>query len=244
MCCRLFRFGLLASAPIVGGLIAWGAFPETVTGTGKAATEDRPVGSVTEVNLSGVGTLTVVQGEVPALVVTADDNILPLIETETSGRKLTIRTRSGFNLRPKTPIAYTLTIPRLAKLTISGAGNAKADKLTGDELAVRLTGAGTATLREVNCKALSLTLSGAGTATVAGTAEKAKLRISGAGDIHAAGLQVKTADIKVSGAGDASIWATDALKARVSGAGDVTYKGEPKVEKKVSGAGSVKPAKE
>lgn len=240
---RLFRFGLLVSAPIVGGLIAWGAFRETVQGSGKAATEDREVGTVTEVVLSGIGNLTLVQGEVPVLSVTADDNILPLLETESSGRKLALGTKSGFNLHPKTPITYTLTVPRLEKIVVSGAGNVKAEKFAADELAVKLSGAGKITMTELNCRVLTLTLSGAGTATVGGSAGKATLKVSGAGDIHAAGLKVNAADVQVSGAGNASVWATGELKARVSGAGGVTYKGDPKVEKKESGAGKVRAMK-
>jgi hypothetical protein len=236
-----FKFVMFASALTLGGLLAASIFKETVTGSGKAATEDREVGPVTDVSLSGIGNLNIRQGDTPGLSVTADDNILPLIETETSGKKLTIRTKSGFNLKPSAPIAFTLTIPKLEKLSISGSGNAITEKLTGDTLTVKLSGAGNATLREVTCKTLSVSLSGAGNATITGAAEKATATISGAGEIDASGFKVATAEVKVSGAGNAAVWATDELKAKVSGAGDVTYKGSPKVDKRVSGAGSVKP---
>ncbi len=96
---RAFKLFMFASAIGLGGMIAWGTFHETVTGSGVPATEERSVGAVTEVILSGVGNLTVVQGEVPGLSVTADDNVLPLLETETSGRKLTIGTKTGYSIR-------------------------------------------------------------------------------------------------------------------------------------------------
>jgi hypothetical protein len=231
---------MFASALGLGGVIAWGVFHETVEGSGKPVTEDRAVGPVEEVALSGVGNLTLVQGDVPGLSVTADDNILPLLETETSGRKLIIRTKTGFSLRPKSPINYTLTVPRLEKASISGSGNIKAEKWTGGDLSVRVSGAGNIALRGLTCKALSLNISGSGNATLGGTAESVTTQISGSGDIDAAGLQVKTADVKVSGSGTASVWATDLLKVRVSGSGDVKYKGTPKVEQKVSGSGKVR----
>jgi len=238
---RACKFLLFASALGVGALLACTAFTETVEGSGNPATEDRSVGAVNEVVLSGVGNLTVIPGDVPSLSVTADDNILPLIETETSGRKLTISTKSWYSLRPKSPINYTLTVPRLEKLSVSGSGNVKAERLTGDNIAIKLSGAGNAVLREVTCKTLALTLSGAGNATMSGTADRVTARISGAGDIDAAGLKVGTADVQVSGAGNASVWATDELKVRVSGAGGVKYKGTPRIDQKVSGAGSIKP---
>src|SRR5262245_49332218 len=116
MICRAIKLMLFASALGLGGLIAWGVFHETVQGSGKAANEDRQVGPVTEVSLAGVGNLILVQGDTPALSVTADDNILPLLETETAGNTLNIRTKSGFSVRPKTPINYTLTVPKLEKV--------------------------------------------------------------------------------------------------------------------------------
>jgi putative autotransporter adhesin-like protein len=238
---RAFRFLLFASALVGGGLLAASIFRETVVGSGKPATEEREVGPVTDVTLSGIGNLTIRQGDVPALSLTTDDNIVPLIETETSGNKLTIRTKSGFSLRPSGPVNITLTVPKLEKLSISGTGNATTERLTGENLTVKLSGAGNATLREVTCKALAVTLSGAGNATITGSAEKATASISGAGEIDASGFKVAVADVRVSGAGNAAIWATDELKAKVSGAGDVTYKGTPKVDRRVSGAGSVKP---
>ena len=100
-----FKFVMFASALALGGLLAASIFRETVTGSGKSATEEREVGPVTEVALSGIGNLTIRQGDTPGLTVTADDNILPLIETETSGKKLTIRTKSGFSLKPTAPLA-------------------------------------------------------------------------------------------------------------------------------------------
>jgi hypothetical protein len=240
MCCRAFKVLLFASALGLGALLASAMFKETVEGSGNPATEERAVGPVTEVSLSGIGNLLVREGDVPGLSVTADDNVLPLIETETSGGKLTIRVRSGFSLHPSGPITYTLTIPKLEKLSVSGAGSATAERLTGDNLTIKLSGAGSATIRDVACKSLTLSLSGAGSAKLTGAAEKVTAKVSGAGDIDASAFQVAVAEVQVSGAGNVSVWATRSLKAKVSGAGDVKYKGSPNIDRKVSGAGSVK----
>jgi hypothetical protein len=235
------KLGLFAGALAVGGMIAVAVFQEKVEGSGTSATEDRKVGDVTEVELSGIGNLVINQGEMPSLSVTADDNILPHIVTETHGNKLTLYTESGFNLHPKTPITYTLTVPKLAKVGISGAGNVKTEKFVGDALTVKLSGAGNAILNGVDCRTLTLGLSGAGNATMSGTVEAVTAKVSGAGEINAAALKVRTADIQVSGSGDASVWATEHLKVRVSGAGSIKYKGSPQVDQKISGSGSVKP---
>ncbi|WP_171469094.1 head GIN domain-containing protein [Frigoriglobus tundricola] len=237
----MIRFGFLSSALIGGGLLALATTArDPVDGSGVPATEERFVGDVTEVTFSGIGEMTIVQGVVPSLSVTADDNVLPALETKVNGRKLTVQTRSRSTISPKTKITYTLTTPRLESVTVSGAGNVRTEKFIGDALTVKLSGAGNARLRDANFKSLNVNVSGAGTASASGSAEKLTLRISGAGDVEAAALKTGTSDVQISGAGNATVWATEALKARVSGAGGIKYKGAPQVEQKVSGAGSVR----
>jgi hypothetical protein len=238
---RMVKFGLLASALVGGGLLALGTtLRETVDGSGVPATEEREIGDVNEVALSGIGELTIVPGAVTALSVTADDNVLPVIETESVNGKLTLHTKSRTSLRTKTKIAYTLTAPRLDAITVSGAGNVKSSRLESDNLKVKLSGAGNIHLNNLNCKSLNLTVSGAGTAHLAGSTDKLTLKLSGAGGIEAAGLKSSSADVQISGAGNATVWAADELTARVSGAGGIKYKGTPKVEQKVSGAGRIR----
>jgi Putative auto-transporter adhesin, head GIN domain len=240
---RIIRFGFLASALGAGGLLALATtVRETVHGSGTPATEERGIGNATEVELSGVGDLTIVQGEVPSLKVTADDNVLPALETETEGRTLTIRTKSRTSIRAQTPITYTLTVPRLSAITISGAGTVTTRKLEADGLTVKLSGAGKANLDNLKCNRLELRLSGAGTAKLGGETDKLTLRLSGAGGIDAGGLKATAAEVRVSGAGHATVWATNDLNARVSGAGGVKYKGAPPhLEQKTSGAGKIRP---
>ncbi len=239
--CRLLRLGAYAIALVIGGFIGCGLMGDPVVGSGTAKSEERPVGEVTEVVLAGVGDLEVLQADKPGLTVSADDNILPLLESITSGGKLTLRTRSGSFLAPKVPIKFTLSTRTLEKLTVSGSGNAFANGLTAESLELKVSGAGNMTLKALDVRALTLTLSGAGNATFAGTVQTLKAKMSGAGVIHAADLQAKTVEATISGAGNASVWATETLKASVSGAGDIRYKGSPRVDQKVSGAGSIKP---
>src|SRR5262245_45700449 len=86
---RAGKFLLLASALAAGGFLALSTTArETVTGSGTRATEQRDFGDVTEVVLSGTGDLVLEPGDAPCLSVTADDNVLPLLVTETDGKKL------------------------------------------------------------------------------------------------------------------------------------------------------------
>jgi len=237
---RAIKLVLFASALGGGALLAVAMNRESVSGSGVRASEDRDVGAITAVSLSGVGDLTILSGATPALTVTADDNILPLIETESDGATLTLGTQSRTDIRPKTKIAYTLTVPRLSAITVSGVGNVTAHQLTTGALTVKLSGAGTANLENVACKSLTLQVSGAGVSRASGVTERLTVKLSGAGEVDAPGLKAQLADVQVSGSGTASVFATLELKTRVSGAGNVLYKGRPHVEQKVSGAGRVR----
>jgi hypothetical protein len=236
-----FKLVLFVGALATGGFIAAAVFKETVDGSGLAATEERDVGEVTEVQLKGIGQLVVKQGSLPGLTVTADDNVLPLIETETAGRKLTLALRDGYTVHTKTPITYTLTVPRLSKLSVSGSGSAVVDHLTGDTLTVRVSGSGKVQLSGLEYQALTVHLSGSGIATVSGTTHTLSTRVTGSGEIDAASLHAKIGEVQVSGSGAVAVWATDRLKLRVSGSGTVRYKGTPQLEQKRSGSGRVQP---
>ena len=232
---------VLYSAALGGGaLLGAVATRPTVHGSGVVVTEERAVSDVSEVAVSGDALVTIVRGDYTSVSVTADDNVLPHLATETDGNTLRLRS-AGSSVRPTTRPEYKVTLPRLDALTVSGAGRATVEKPVGDQLKVKLSGAGTVNLREITYKELSVTTSGAGKVIATGAAPRTQFKLSGAGGIDAAGLRSSFAEVQVSGAGQASVWAAYDLKARVSGAGGVRYKGSPTVEQKVSGAGRVRP---
>lgn len=236
---RASKYLLFAGALVGGGLIA-ASWPESVTGSGVPATEDRPVGAVDEISLSGIGNLTITQGEVPSLSITADNNLLPLIETESSGRQLHIHPKSGYSIHPKTPLKFTLTVPKLEKVSLSGSGTLAVSGFRGNTLEIKLSGSGSAGLDDVKYRTVGLNISGSAATKMSGTAEKITIRVSGSGDVDARELKSETSEVRVSGSGTIQVWATKTLKARVSGSGDIQYRGNPQVEKRVSGSGRVK----
>jgi hypothetical protein len=232
--------GLFASALALGGLLANGMIPDVVHGSGRALTERRAIDEVKEVVVSGSENVRFTRSDVPTVSVTADDNLLPYLQTSVSNGKLTFRTRTGYSVRSVTPITYTVALPRLERLSVSGAAKVQAAGVSGDALTIKLSGAGNITLADLDCKNLSLTLSGAGNATLSGKADTIALRLSGAGDLDAGRLKAEHGEVQISGAGTTTVWATEDLKARISGAGTVYYKGQPRIEQKISGAGSLK----
>lgn len=223
-----------------GLLAAREARGDSVNGSGKAKTEERLIGDANEVATTGGGIVEITLGEKPSVRVSADDNILPLLEVKNRNGKLTFGTKFGYEVNPMTPISYVVTIPQLKKLEVSEIGNVKGLNLKGNALTIKLSGAGHVILNDIDYKSLSLSLEGAGHATLTGTAENAMFQLDGTGKIDAEDLKAATIDANVAGNGKATLWATGDLKAKVSGTAKVEYKGQPRVEQSVSDKASLK----
>lgn len=114
-----------------------------------------------------------------------------------------------------------ITLPNVASLRISGAGNVIYHDIEREEL--------------------SLDVSGAGTIDVAGTVNRLEADVSGAGDISAYSLTAAHSRLRVSGAGNIKATATQSVVARVSGVGKIKINGNPpERDTDVSGMGKIK----
>ena len=189
-----------------------------VAGSGRVASEARPITDVREVVLSGFGRLVIAQGNRPALVVTADDNLLPLITTHASGRRLTVAT--GAAMQPRRDIVIHLTVRDLDEVVISGSGEVE--------------------IANIDTEWLRVVMSGSGTAVATGFAVEQRVLISGDGHYFGENLESRVARVEVSGDGYAVVWVRDVLDALVSGTGLIEFYGRPAVRQTVSGLGAVR----
>ena len=212
---------------------------ETVRGSGHAATEERTVSGVTGIAASVPGRIEVLQADREAASVTADDNVLPRIETFVDRGVRHIRFARGSDVRPRTPIRIVVHLRSIDLITLAGAVTLEAPRLTADRLSVRLAGAGQAVLPEIAARELSLHTSGHCHAMVAGRVDAFELHMAGAGEVNAARLEARRASVLIAGSAATALWVRDRLEAGVTGSGAVRYFGDPAVEKRVQGSGRV-----
>ena len=220
----------------LGGLVG-----PTVTGSGVVKSESREIGPVDAVTLSGIGELTITQGDAVKLTVEAEDNILPLIETETANGKLTLGLKSGTSVRTTKPIKYQLTVKTLKGLELSGSGSAASAGLKTDRLNVVLSGSGGVTLDRLEADELTTVLSGSGSVKVTGKAPRQKVTLSGSGAFQGGDLDGRSVTVNVTGSGRADVRAGETLDATVTGSGSIGYRGDPKVSQSITGSGRVTP---
>jgi hypothetical protein len=188
-------------------------------GSGNVTSESRDVSGFDEVELEGIGNLSIQQSGSESLTVEAEEDVLPKIGTEVVDDRLVIGPEPGTSIRTTEPINYELTVEGMRALEVSGAGDVEAEGINTDELAV--------------------TISGSGDVKISGEADRQEIDISGSGDYRARDLESEEVKIDVGGSGSAVVNVSDTLEAKVGGSGSVEYVGDPTVEQDVSGAGEV-----
>ncbi|MCW5633153.1 MAG: DUF2807 domain-containing protein [Rubrivivax sp.] len=243
---RTLLLQALAAAAFAASLAAppaaWAR--ERVVGSGRAATEARTVGDFDAVGLLGSIDVVVRQGAKTSVSVTADDNLLPLLETVVepsgSGARLVVRWKSDANLTTRSKPVVQVVTPRLTVLAVAGSGDARVEAFSTPSLRVALSGSGDAALTGLKTESCEIALSGSGDVRADGEATRLRIRIAGSGDVAARDLRADEVSVSIAGSGDAVVQAQKKLDVAIAGSGDVTYRGDAEVSSTVAGSGSVR----
>ena len=209
------------------------------TGSGNVMNQTKSVQGVNQVSLDGTGTVILIQGNQESLTIEAEDNIIPHIQSNVNGNKLSLSYDTNTPTPTKT-VKYYLTLKDLSSISISGAGKVETNGFKTQSLIISTNGAGEGNMSGLNINKLTVNLSGAGKMNMAGTATDQTITISGAGDYLARDLKSQTTTITINGAGKGTLNVSNILNAIINGSGDINYLGNPKVSQQINGAGSVK----
>ncbi len=191
-----------------------------VRGSGIVKTESRKVAEFSSISFKSVGMVKVQQTGKESLTISAEDNLLPLLEGRVTDRTLYLRSVNDAAMNPTKPIEFVVQVKSLEGLNMAGVGSIEAKGIQG--------------------KRLSVSHSGVGSVTIAGSADVLDLNLSGVGGFQGGEFKTKQATVKSSGVGSAVVNVSEQLDADVSGAGSVEYIGSPQVQESVRGVGSVK----
>jgi Putative auto-transporter adhesin, head GIN domain len=188
-----------------------------VRGSGVRKTEKRDLPAFNSIETSGAFEVEVSCQKPASFEIEADDNIVPLVQTEVKNGVLRVSTTKGYSSNGG--IMLRVTVPDLESVKSTGAGKFHVSDVKNDNFEIQSTGAAQV--------------------VASGQSKSVKIGSTGAGKIDAHNLRANNAEIRVTGAAAVDVYATDELDVTVSGAGRVTYSGNPKVNKHVSGAGQV-----
>ena len=191
-----------------------------VKGSGNLASESRDVRGFKGVDVSSAFQVEITAQKDFSVTIEADDNILPLIETEVDDGVLKIE--CDRRVSPKTPMRIIISAPDIENLETSGAANV--------------------ILNSIKNAGLHIDSSGASKILVTGETNKLVVEVSGATKIDAEGLLAEAATVETSGASQVAVNVIGTLRTDASGASKITYSGSPReLVTKKSGASSVSP---
>jgi hypothetical protein len=235
---------LFAAALPAGALeIRWGS-GNTVTGSGRIASETRSVNDFQAIAVHGPVTLVVRQGGREVVEVRADDNLLPLVETtaedSSRGRTLNVGLRKGHSVRTHHDIVVTVDVVKLTSIATQGSGDVRVEALKTPSLQLSISGSSDARLASLQADEFGVSISGSGDVQAAGSAARLKVSIAGSGDARLGSLQADDVTVAIAGSGDAEVTAHKTLAVSIAGSGDVVYHGNGSLTKSsIAGSGSV-----
>jgi len=212
---------------------------DTITGSGQIETRTLDLDGFDAVELSHTWLAEIEHGDAFSIVVSADDNVMPVVEVEVRRRTLEVDIERGYQLEDST-LEIRITMPALRRVSASGASHVEiGDFPATTEVEFDVSGVSTL-FATVEVDAASLNASGASTIELDGTATELTAEASGASHLRLDDLSTARASLELSGASIADLEATERLEVDLSGASVVEYRGDPEVvERDVSGGSRV-----
>ncbi|WP_346861754.1 head GIN domain-containing protein [uncultured Draconibacterium sp.] len=233
---KTFKLLILASFALLTGVTS--CVKDSVMGNGNLASEERISASFNKVHSAGEFDVYITQGDNYEVVISAEENVIPFIETSFRNGVLTVETETLTSIRNTLPMEIFITTPNLEGIKLSGSGLISTDFFDCDKMDILLSGSGRINTT-VSTNKVEALVSGSGVIDLSGTTTDADFGISGSGKIKASDLAVVHCSTATSGSGDMWVSVDNTLKAHISGSGNVFYYGSPDVETHISGSGNV-----
>ena len=230
---------ILAAAAF--GLTGAISFADTVVGSGHVISETRAVSGFHGVELRGSGDVTVTQGDTEGLVIEAEDNLLPLLDSTVDAEgtlHLGFKNHTG-SIESKKGVVYKLAVKTLDKVAVEGSGTVHAASLEADHLDLSLPGSGEITVDHLKAAKTKTSIEGSGTVKLAGEVHGQNITIDGSGEYLAKDLKTDDAAVAINGSGECKVSPGASLTVAINGSGEVGYYGSPSVKKTVHGSGEV-----
>ena len=223
---------------------------DDIMGNGIMTTQTSTLPTVQKVSANGKFDVTIIQGRGNTLVLTADQNILPLITVTTKYNELQLGTKPDTSFSSENPIKAVLTESSVNAVTLNGktdlhmAGinasaftlvmNGKSNSdISGNmkNLQFELSGKTNVTASVNHADNINLTASGKTSAHLTGSAHALTLMTAGNVMIDAKNLAVNNANITDMGRSDITVRVARHLTVNSVGSSSINYYGNPTVEK-------------
>jgi hypothetical protein len=148
-------FGGVASSASNGerttNISTWGFGLKTIVGSGKLATERRTIDQpFSKIDIQDGLSATIRRASVVNLSVSADDNLISLIEVKVKDGVLIARIKPNSSLRTKSPMAVVIETPSLESLRVQDGATANVDRISGSKATLRVSDGANVTLAQLD----------------------------------------------------------------------------------------------
>lgn len=233
----------LASLSVACGCNLGAVFSDLIgvtQGIGKSVKEDREIAGVRAVEISNQGDLFIELGEDESLVIEAQENLLPFIQSEVRDGTLRIFTSGTQVVRPTSSIRYYLTLKELDRVVLTSSGDAHIPGVKADEFTIRVTSSGDIEMEGLYADLLDVQISSSGNVLIQeGEVGEQMVMLTSSGDFEAERLKSEMARAMLTSSGNATIYVTEDLEASLSSSGDLYYRGNPTIKVNVSSSGNI-----
>lgn len=232
---------------------------KSVKGSGDMVTESRVVKEFTWIETLGAFDISVKSGKKQEILLTFDDNLLDLIETDVSGKTLKIYSDEPYRSRHTCKVE--ITVPKLEGVTTKGSGDITVRNFDSEVFECRTKGSGDISVKNLNSEVVTCNINGSGNISIYnlngdflechingsgdfradGQVKQLDIRVRGSGDVDTRDLIAQEAEVVIKGSGDVRVYAEESLDGAVYGSGDISYYGKPEhVSKRVAGSGDIR----
>ncbi|MBX7124654.1 MAG: PspC domain-containing protein [Cyclobacteriaceae bacterium] len=190
------------------------------------------------VDLSGIFTTVIQQGPDFAVELKGDARLKERYDVRLDGETLVIEYddkqrefwKPGF-WNSDDELRITITMPRLRRLDVQGAGKVRFNGFDEEEVEINMTGAVSGD-GNLNVKRLDVDLTGASSLELDGHGDALDASLTGASSLKAFGYEVREAAVEAHGASSAKVNATERLEIDKGVACTVNHRGNPEIIKR------------
>lgn len=202
-----------------------------IEGSGNIVTKEFNVSPFFELDVKGVFSVLLTQGNKEEVKIEADDNLQSLFEVKNDGSKLLVSMKNNSNFNSKKKLKVYITFKKLKSMELKTVGDISSESnLNFDDLKISNKSVGSIDLK-MTAQNIDIDNKSVGSVKLNGKAENAVIRNKGVGSVQAASFAVQKMDIDNSGVGSAEVNAAKEIIVKDSFLGKVTNKGAAPVKK-------------
>lgn len=206
-----------------------------------AAERDFPSSGFDKVDFGAAGTVDIRSGGRFAVHVSGDQKWLDELNVRVvQGTLMVSWLHQHLNLggRHDAP-HFSITMPRVTGVTLSGAGPITVDRAEGPDFAAIIRGAGSIDIATLHADRAQFEMSGAGKISASGSAGSVDANVRGVGSIELAGLAARAGRFDMAGTGSIKARVDGPADATMNGMGSIDVAGSPRCTVHKHGLGSV-----